>query len=283
MRFLLGLAALAFSLPASAADLARRFTSVSYATQVAGLTVMLTEADVEMDARGYRVDIATRTAGAYGVLFRGETRTLAQGQWAGSLIAPQRYAVDGMWRGTPRRTLMDYVMGQPTVLRLDPPNDEEREPVPPALQRETVDTISAAVLLARQATLTRACDVGARTYDGRRLFEVSSRTGGWETVPSGEVPGFSGAALRCEFDGRLLAGFMLDSDRAAAARPQKGTAWLARLSPEAPMLPVRISFEMRWLGSATMVLRTAQSNGPSLVRRSADAGAPPRQPAKPVP
>jgi hypothetical protein len=267
MRLKISLAAaLAFSLPASAAELARSFTTLSYATQVAGLTVMVTEADVEMDARGYRVDIATRTAGTYGLLFRGETRTLAQGQWAGALIAPQRYAVDGTWRGTPRRTLMDYAMGQPTVLRLDPPNEDEREQVPPALQRETIDTISAAALLARQAALTQACEGGTRTYDGRRLLEVSARTGGWETVAPGEVPGFAGSALRCDFDGRLLAGFMLDADRAAAARPQKGIAWLARLSPGAPMLPVRIRFEMRWLGSATMVLRSAQANGAPLVR-----------------
>lgn len=63
--------------PAGASEPQRSLTFVSYATKVAGLTVMTTDADVEMDARGYRVDIATRTAGAYGLMFRGETRTMA--------------------------------------------------------------------------------------------------------------------------------------------------------------------------------------------------------------
>ena len=271
------LAALLAALPA-AAQPGRSFTTLTYATTVAGLTVMLTEADVEMSGRGYRIDIATRTAGTYGLLIRGETRTLSQGMWAGNTVAPQRYAVSGMWRGAPRQTLMDYVMGQPDILRLEPPNAEEREPVPPALRRETIDTISAAALLVRQATLTDSCDGGARTFDGRRLFEVTSRTAGWEAVgpDSGAVP--PGQMLRCEFEGRLLAGFLLDSDREAAARPQRGTAWLARLAPDTPLVPVRLRFEIRWLGAATMSLLSARPDGPPLVRRRADAdAAPPRR------
>ena len=55
--------------------------------------------------------------------------------WVGALVAPHRYAVDGAWRGMKRRTLMDYVSGQPSILRLEPPNDAEREPVPAAFVR----------------------------------------------------------------------------------------------------------------------------------------------------
>lgn len=268
------LGTLCVALPA-AAQPGRSFTTLSYATSVAGLTVMLTDADVEMSGRGYRIDIAARTAGTYGLLIRGETRSLAQGMWSGNMVVPQRYAVSGIWRGSPRQTLMDYATSQPDILRLEPPNDAEREPVPAALQRETVDTISAAALLARQATLTSACNGSARTFDGRRLSEVTSRTGGWETLPPGAAPAYAGPALRCEFEGRLLAGFLLDADREAAARPQKGTAWLARLTPDSPMLPVRLSFEIRWLGSATMTLLAAKPEGPPLVRQRADADAAP--------
>ncbi len=272
---LLVLACPSLVVAAGAEELVRSFSRLSFETKVAGLTVMVTEADVDMDARGYRVDIATRTAGAYGVLFRGETRTLAQGIWAGALVVPLRYAVDGIWRGTPRRTLMDYAAGQPAILRLDPPNDAEREPVPPPLQRETIDTISAAALLAHRATSTGRCDGAARTFDGRRLFEVESRTGGWEPLPGNNAPATAGSALRCDFEGRLLAGFLLDGDRNAAARPQQGTAWLARLTPDAPMLPVRLHFTIRWLGGATMTLTGIRPDGPPLVGQRADADAAP--------
>jgi hypothetical protein len=38
------------------------------------------------------------------------------------------------------------------------------------------------------------------------------------------------------------------------------------------MLPVRMRFDIRWLGSATMVLNDAQADGAPLVRQRADAG-----------
>ncbi len=245
--------------------------SLSYVTTVAGLSVLHTDADVELGQEGYRVDVASRTAGTYGVLFRGETYSLAQGRWAGGLVAPARFAISGHWRGKPRRSLIEYQSGVPTVLRMVPANEEEREPVPPSLQRETIDTVSAAARLVRQVTRTGRCDGEARTFDGRRLVDITATTGGWETLPADSRSPFAGQALRCDFDGRLLAGFMVDSDRAAAARPQKGSAWLASLWPGGPMLPVRLSFEIRWLGSANMVLTSAAPQAAPLVRTRADA------------
>lgn len=256
---------------AHGAEPPRATTALSFTTYVAGMTVMTMEADIDIGRDSYRVDLASRTAGAYGVLFRGETRSTAQGRWVGPLVAPQRFAVSGHWRGTPRRTLMDYESGLPTILNLQPPNDAEREPVPTALQRETIDAISAAALLVRRATESAMCEGSTRTFDGRRLSQVSVRTVGWEMLAPDSRSSFAGRALRCDFDGQLLAGFMLQGDRAAAARPQNGTAWLARPVEGAPMLPVRLRFEARWIGSATTYLTAATTQGPPLVRVRADA------------
>lgn len=257
-------------IPPSTSQPTTSVAALTYSTYVAGLNVFNAEADVELGAAGYRVDLASRTAGTYGALFRGETNSVAQGRWAGPMVAPIRYAIAGQWRGRKRMTLIEYAAGQPSVLRLQPPNDAEREEVPPPLQRETIDTISAVAMLVRNTSTSGRCEGQARTFDGRRLIQVAVRTAGWETVPADRRSIFAGPALRCDFDGRLLAGFMLDGDRDSAARPQEGTAWLAQLAPGGPMLPVRVRFDMRWLGSATMYLTGASNNGP-LVRTRADA------------
>lgn len=262
---------LLFATPARAQAPQAGLTSLSYATYVAGLTVMTMEADIALGTAGYRIDLASRTAGTYGALFRGETRTSAEGRWAGGLVAPQRYAVAGHWRGNPRRILIEYESGLPKVLKLQPPNEEERELVPGDLQRETVDQLSAAALLARRVTQSGRCEGEARTFDGRRLTEIAVSTGGWEELPPESRSSFAGRALRCDFNGRVLAGFFLKDDRAAAARPQTGSAWLASPVPGAPMVPVRLRMDVRWIGSATMYLTGATTGGAPSVRVRADA------------
>ena len=59
------------------------------------------------------------------------------------------------------------------------------------------------------------------------------------------------AALRCDFEGRLLAGFRKGEDLEAARRPQTGTAWLGEAAPGRPVIPVRIDSVSRWFGTVT--------------------------------
>ena len=270
MRWSISLLILILPAGAIAADAPRATQALTYRAYVAGMPVFNLDVDLELQPDRYRVDLASRTTGMYGVLFRGETQTVAQGSWAGNMPLPQRYAIAGHWRGTPRRTLMDYAAGIPSILHMEPPNEAERELVPPDQQRGTVDTVSAAAMLVRQVTTTRSCDGAARTFDGRRLTEISVQSAGWEALPSTSRSSYAGPALRCDFEGQLIAGFLLNSDRGIAAKPQRGTAWLASALPGGPMVPVRLTFDIRWFGHATMYLTSAQSGGPPLVPARAD-------------
>ena len=92
-------------------------------------------------------------------------------------------------------------------------------------------------------------------FAGGRLSQITVRTAGSQVLPPTSRSSFQGSALRCEFDGVLLAGFRYEDDRARAARPQHGVAWLAALSLGGPMLPVRIQFATRFFGDATMYLQ----------------------------
>ena len=87
---------------------------------------------------------------------------------------------------------------------------------------------------------------------------MQSRTAGMQVLEATSRSVFQGPALRCDFEGRLLAGFPRDEDRARAGRPRSGTAWFAQLSPGGPSLPVRITFETRFFGHATMYLAAGE-------------------------
>jgi hypothetical protein len=133
--------------------------------------------------------------------------------------------------------------------------------VPPELQSHTVDTLSALAQLMRKVDSNGSCETAVHTYDGRRVLEVTARTGGQETLEPTSRSIFKGSALRCDFEGRVLAGFLLGQDGPQFRQPLRGSAWLAPVLPGAPRLPVRIAFETRWFGWATMYL-TAATDAP---------------------
>jgi Protein of unknown function (DUF3108) len=167
---------------------------------------------------------------------------------------PSRFVGEGWWRGIDRRVDIEYKDGKPIIRRLIPANDSEREPVPDALQANTIDTLSALAEMIRVVDATGRCETAARTYDGRRAWEIEARTVGEESLEPADRSSFAGKALRCDFSGRMLAGFWLGDDRERDRQPLHGTAWLAPVASGGPRLPVRMSFETRWFGDATMYL-----------------------------
>lgn len=246
------LAALLVTLGARAEEPSQKLHFVAYAT---GLRVLDIGAAFDLDPDGYRIDMTVRTVGLFGALVDGDSHAVARGVWRGAAAIPVFYDSRGRWRGENRQTTIDYVDGQPVIRALLPTNDREREPVAPALQANTLDSLSAMAVLVRLVAVNGRCDGAARVFDGRRLSEITVHTVGQQELPPTGRSSFTGQALRCEFDGRLLAGFRYEDDRARAARPQHGVAWLAAMAPGGPMLPVRIQFATRFFGDATMYLQ----------------------------
>ncbi|HEY7581403.1 MAG TPA: DUF3108 domain-containing protein [Acetobacteraceae bacterium] len=257
MRLIAATALASFLLtnPPASAEPARE--RLAYDTYAAGLEVMQMRVFFGLGPWNYQIDIDYHTTGLVGFLYRGHQLNSVRGVWQDGRAAPVEFFGEGAWRGQQRRTLIDYDHGQPEVRALVPPQQSEREPVPPQLQLHTIDTLSALAQLVRRVERDRSCETSVRTYDGRRVLDVSARTGGMEILqPTGRSM-FSGPALRCDFQGREVAGFLLGDEDPEHRRPLHGSAWLAPLKPEGPILPVRIAFQTRWFGLATMYLTAA--------------------------
>ncbi len=227
--------------------------SVAYVAYAAALPVLRLHASYAIGS-SYEVKLAFDTAGMFGLLLHAHVDSTATGRLEDSRAHPSRYYAVGDVRGRPHVTQIDYPDGQPHVVQLAPPVEEEREPVPAAQQAGTIDNLSAMAELISSVARTGRCDGSRHTFDGWRLSELSSRTVGEETLEPTGRSSFSGRALRCDLEGRQLAGFPKDADRAAAARPLHGSAWFASISPGTPAVPVRISFETRFFGAATAYL-----------------------------
>lgn len=277
MRVLVLCLGLVLSVPAAAEPL-----RATYRVTAAGLTVMEVEAVFDLATPGaYRIETRSRLTGFASTFFSGNQVNEVRGTWAGDLVRPTRFAAEGVWRGTERRTVMEYPGGEPVVRALEPPNEGEREAVPPDLTRGTMDSLSALAQLTRTLATTQRCDGAAQVYDGRRRSSFTASTTGWEQLPAWR-DAWSGTALRCGFEGRQLAGFLLDDDRPAESRqPQQGSAWMAVIRPDMPPVPVRIEMPSRWFGKITAYLVRSEappsrraSNGTRSLTMAATGAAP---------
>jgi hypothetical protein len=240
---------------------------VSYATYAASLQVAEVDAGFGLGPYTYQMNLAYRTTGFVGLVNRGHQLSTVSGTWHGADAVPSRYFGEGVWRGQRRVADIDYEHGLPTVRQLVPPNEAERELVPTSKRENAIDTLSALVELIRNVGQTGRCETSVRTFDGRRATEINASTVGEEVLEPTSRSSFVGKALRCDFAGRLLSGFKFGNDHDEDAKTMHGSAWLAAAIPGGPPIPVKMTFETRWFGNATMYL-TGVGSGAQLASQT---------------
>ena len=257
----------ALLLPAAAAasppDAALR---LDYRATVHGVPLMRMQVILHMTPTQYRLRLTYRTVGVIGFFFRGHQADSVVGTWNDSRPAPLRYVAVGTWHGVRHVMAMDYRGDVPEIREVAPPIRATRDPVPPAAQVGTVDTLSAVAELLRMVAETGRCTASEHTFDGRRLSVIAARDDGRQRLVRAPRAGFAGPALRCAFTGRMLAGF-LHGKRARDSRPLHGIAWLAPLTPGGLPVPVRLRFQTDWFGDVTMALIGAHPAEPALAER----------------
>lgn len=246
--------AVAAAAPSRAAPIEADYTVVQ-----SGFAVMDIRITVDLAADRYRIATLSRSRGVGRLFLPREQVAEARGGLAGREVLPALYRTEGEWRGAPRRTLLEYVGRTPRLAVLEPPEGPDRIPVRPEEAEGTIDALSALVRLARDAAATGRCDLAGAVFDGRRRLEWSSRTLGTGRPP---LPGYSGEALRCALESRLVAGFRRGDDPARAGRPRQAEAWLATLGPDQPPLPLRVEFPSTLLGAFRLDLVRAGPSAP---------------------
>lgn len=231
----------------------------SYAVSQSGIAVMDVRIVIDVSGDRYRLSSLARSRGIGRLFLPHQQVAEAEGGLAGRDVLPLRYRTEGEWRGSLRRTVLEYLGRTPRLAVLEPPEGPDRIPVRPEEADGTIDVLSAMLRLSRDAAATGRCDLSGAVYDGRRRLEWSSRTLGVGAPP---VPGFRGEALRCGLESRLVAGFRRGDDPARAGRPRQAEAWLAVLGADRPPLPLRVEFPSTFLGAFRMDLVRVGPSGP---------------------
>lgn len=243
---------------------------LTYRAYAHGFQILHFRVGLAMWPGGYRMRLSYHTTGLVGFFYRGHQVDHVFGTWRDGRAAPYRYTADGVWHGNPHHLILTYRDGVPHVRAVMPPIGTERHKVPVARQRGTIDTMSAVVDLLRHLAVRHSCADTVHTFDGRRLSVIVARDAGRVVLPRTGRSIFAGPARRCDFTGRMLAGFLF-GHRARDSRPMHGAAWFAPLAPGGLALPVHLRFDTDWFGEVEMDL-TAVRLGPAAMTGPGAAG-----------
>jgi hypothetical protein len=237
---------------------------VQYDGYAHGLIALKMSAELTLTPNAYSGELSYHTAGMVAWMVHSVSDSTVQGQFKDGSVAPQRFDSTGNLRGVDRVTHIIYRDGNPVIEQIAPPPGQERTVIPTEQTLHTIDTLSAIAMLVRRVAATGKCEGTAMTFDGHRLTDLKAMTVGQEQLPPSPKTHFNGQALRCDFEGNQLGGFMKNQDEAKLRQTKHGSAWLAPLVPGAPPVPVRIVFEHPALGQVTLYL-TQVSGSPGAV------------------
>ena len=248
IRFLIPvLACLAVTPPAQG-------TQLEYDLYVIGTPVAAAGLTIDLAASRYQAELHFRTTGLGRVFTGSHLDERVAGQVDHDRLTPRTYEALSVLRGQQRDVRMIWRADSPTVTEAIPPNEQEREIVPPAMLQHAPDPLSVLVDLLMKVSRSGGCDGSVRTFDGRRLELFESRTAGEEMMqPTGRST-YAGRGLRCDFTSRVISGLRTGEAREEDTQIRRGSLWLARVIPDAVSMPVRARFELRFVGDATLYM-----------------------------
>jgi hypothetical protein len=245
--------------PLSAAASSTGSFSVEYTGTSHGFTVLKLAGSLDLTPTGYSARVTFHTAGMAAWMLRSDNDSQVTGIFDGDKTVPRLFQGSGHLRNTDRLTRISYSDGNPVIEALSPPVEQERTPVPVQQTTHTIDTLSAVVMLIRSVGEHGTCDGSVTTFDGRRLSSQAAHTVGHEILPRSNRSIFAGDAVRCDFVGQQLAGFVRNEDEDSLKKPRYGSAWLASIVPDAPPVPVRVVFDNKILGQVTLYLTSVSA------------------------
>ncbi len=245
---------------AAAAEAPRVF-SLTYDFWQGGFNALVLEARIKRSESGYRAAFEAHTNGLVGVLYAYSLEAESSGLVAEPLLAPHSFRADTVKSGEKRRREIVYREDGSLAVQHDPPREfKKRERVPKALQRGTIDPVSATYAVIDIFERLGRCDADIPVFDGRRRYNLKISQGGQVNLAPSTYGIYSGPATLCHVSVQRLAGFKKKSS--AAHLPITLDVWLAPVIRGGPAVPVRMEGENP-LGRMVVHLAKARDETPT--------------------
>ncbi len=248
-RTLAVLPVLALALPvletgAKAAPL-QRTQSITATWVVTWLGIPAIRGRFRMQTRGgtYEAWFAAKSFGAFDSILKIRMNWYASGRVSGHTFRPARFLQNYRDRREKRKTHMFWRPGGKVETRLMPPESPgKRKKVAPALQRNTVDPLSAILAVSSQPINGRACHYTARIFEGRRRVNARLRLVRFGPTPIVFARGLPDRAYHCHLFADRIAGFRPRHMQRFPGKLPPADIWFVRMAKARLWIPVRIEF-----------------------------------------
>ena len=220
----------------------------AYQVHVGGLTALDGRAVLSLDRDRYAVEVEAMTGGFVGQLLSWQSLLRSHGTVGRSGLAPSRHEVSSVWRGERRSVTLSYDGGSGvSVTAVPAPEKDGREPVPEALQRNTLDPMSAIVAVVQANGRGQGCTHTLPVYDGRRRYDMIFTDYGMQQLAPSAYSVFSGPARHCRVTYEPIAGYSrkppstwFGQNNANPTERRPVDVWFAPVTPDGPPIPVRV-------------------------------------------
>ncbi|GBR08304.1 DUF3108 domain-containing protein [Acetobacter oeni] len=227
-------------------------THLSYTLYSHWFSVLDITTDYLLDSARYDVSMDAHASGLLSLFMRMNIHSRAQGSVSDSVVRPQRYDSAGWARKTMRHVIIDYPLSGPRVVLQDPA-ETDREPVSEDQRRAATDILGTMMKVLAQIRQTGRCDGTFDIFDGIRLTRMTLSTAGMEPPPDIRKE-WRAPAMRCNFTGRQIAGFIKGHESTSSLREQHGGSMWFETIPGFGPVAVRVEMEHPKIGKATALL-----------------------------
>ena len=211
-----------------------------YELWAGGLHALTFETKLTSDAPLYQVDLAVRTEGFIGRMFPFTMQARTRGEKKLDGLRPQHFGTRSRWKGNDRRVSLRYgADGSLTTEVVPPPEDDNRDPVPQAQRRGTLDPMSAILAMIEATSRTGQCSARIPVFDGRRRYDLVLRHIGPAELKPTTYSVYSGPVTECRAGFKRVAGFW-NSRRFEERRLNEVRVFIAPVLDGAPPVPVRV-------------------------------------------
>ena len=195
------------------------------------------------ESGGYAMETEAHTVGVIDTFFRWKARADVRGEVRDGNLLPEHYRTWSQFRAALQEVDIAYGPDGPVVdIQGKILEEGNRDPVPKALQTETLDPLSAVAELSRGLVNRGSCSGRWPIFDGLRRYDLLAEDLGPVEVPPSDNDPWLGPGKLCEVRLDLRAGQWRGEER-PEEDPSRVLVWFMKALPEEAPIPVRFRIE----------------------------------------